>query len=176
MKHLQKRVNNGLICLGIDPGIGRLGWGFVCQSGGTSRALTYGCLETPPHQDTPTRIKALYDGVREQIERCSPHFMSIERLYFGQNRTTAEAVWQARGAMLLLGAQYNLPVIEPKPSEVKLTVCGDGTAEKRQVQLMVQQILKLPESPRPDDTADALGIALAGLAIICSPQYRFGRR
>ena len=102
--------------------------------------------------------------------------MSIERLYFGQNRTTAEAVWQARGAMLLLGAQYNLPVIEPKPSEVKLTVCGDGTAEKRQVQLMVQQILKLPEIPRPDDTADALGIALAGLAIICSPQYRFGRR
>ncbi len=102
--------------------------------------------------------------------------MSVERLYFGQNRTTAEAVWQVRGAILLLGAQYRLPIIEPKPSEVKLTVCGDGTAEKRQVQLMIQQLLNLPEIPRPDDTADALGIALAGLAIVRSPQYAYGRR
>ncbi len=173
---MPKTTNNGLLCLGIDPGIGRLGWGLVCQSGGHCTALAYGCLETPPHQDTPTRIKVLYDGVREQIERCSPHFMSIERLYFGQNRTTAEAVWQARGAILLLGAQYGLPIVEPKPSEVKLTVCGSGTAEKRQVQLMIQQILNLPEIPRPDDTADALGIALAGLSILNSPQYRYGRR
>ncbi|WP_282013323.1 crossover junction endodeoxyribonuclease RuvC [Pyramidobacter piscolens] len=169
-------TTKGLVCLGIDPGIGRLGYGFVCQSGSSYRALAYGCLETPPHQDTSVRIKALYDGVREQIENCSPHFMSVERLYFGQNRTTAEAVWQVRGAILLLGAQYRLPVIEPKPSEVKLTVCGDGTAEKRQVQLMIQQLLNLPEIPRPDDTADALGIALAGLAIVRSPQYAYGRR
>ncbi|MDY3869533.1 MAG: crossover junction endodeoxyribonuclease RuvC, partial [Pyramidobacter sp.] len=96
--------------------------------------------------------------------------------YFGQNRTTAEAVWQARGVMLLLGAQYNLPIVEPKPSEVKMTVCGDGKAEKKQVQLMVQRLLRLSEVPRPDDTADALAIALAGLSIIQSPQYQYGRR
>ncbi len=165
----------GLVCLGIDPGIGRLGWGVVRQAGGTYTALDYGCLETPPRQETPIRIQALYEGVREQIENCSPHFMSVERLYFGQNRTTAEAVWQARGAILLLGAQYRLPVVEPKPAEVKMTVCGDGNAEKRQVQLMIQRILGLPEVPRPDDTADALGIALAGLAIVRSPQYAYGR-
>ncbi|MBP5212166.1 MAG: crossover junction endodeoxyribonuclease RuvC [Pyramidobacter sp.] len=169
-------TTKGLVCLGIDPGIGRLGWGLVSQSGGTFTALSYGCLETPPHQETPIRIKALYDGVREQIETCSPHFMSVERLFFGQNRTTAEAVWQVRGAILLLSAQYRLPLVEPKPSEVKLTVCGDGNAEKRQVQRMIQQILGLPEIPRPDDTADALGIALAGLAIVRSPQYAYGRR
>ncbi len=122
------------------------------------------------------RIKALYDGVREQIENCSPHFISVERLYFGHNRTTAEAVWQARGAILLLGAQYRLPVVEPKPSEVKLTVCGDGNAEKGQVQRMVRHILGLSAIPRPDDTADALGVALAGLAIVRSPQYAYGRR
>lgn len=167
--------NRGLTCLGIDPGIGRLGWGIVCQSGGAYRALAYGCIETPPHQETPERIKALYDGVREQIERCSPHFMSVERLYFGHNHTTAEAVWQARGAILLLGAQYDLPIVEPKPAEVKVTVCGDGRAEKRQVQLMVTQLLGLREVPRPDDTADALAIALAGLSIVHSPQYRYGR-
>ena len=169
-------TTKGLVCLGIDPGIGRLGWGLVRQSGGSYMALAYGCLETPPHQETPIRIKALYDGVREQIETCSPHFMSVERLFFGQNRTTAEAVWQARGAILLLSAQYRLPLVEPKPSEVKLTVCGDGNAEKRQVQRMIQQLLGLDEIPRPDDTADALGIALAGLAIVRSPQYAYGRR
>ncbi|MBP5211275.1 MAG: crossover junction endodeoxyribonuclease RuvC, partial [Pyramidobacter sp.] len=114
-------TSKGIVCLGIDPGIGRLGWGVVSQMGGTYKALAYGCLETPPHEETPIRIKALYDGVREQIERCSPHFMSVERLYFGHNRTTAEAVWQARGAVLLLSAQYRLPLVEPKPSEVKLT-------------------------------------------------------
>lgn len=169
-------TTKGLVCLGIDPGIGRLGWGLVRQSGGSYTALAYGCLETPPHQETPIRIKALYDGVREQIETCSPHFMSVERLFFGQNRTTAEAVWQVRGAILLLSAQYRLPLVEPKPSEVKLTVCGDGNAEKRQVQRMIQQLLGLEEIPRPDDTADALGIALAGLAIVRSPQYAYGRR
>ena len=169
-------TTKGIVCLGIDPGIGRLGWGVVSQTGGTYTALAYGCLETPPHEETPIRIKALYDGVREQIERCSPHFMSVERLYFGQNRTTAEAVWQARGAVLLLSAQYGLPLVEPKPSEVKLTVCGTGVAEKRQVQRMVQHLLGLPEIPRPDDTADALGIALAGLAIAFSPQYAYRRR
>jgi len=169
-------TTKGLVCLGIDPGIGRLGWGVVSQLGGKYTALDYGCLETPPHQETAIRIKALYDGVREQIENCSPHFMSIERLFFGQNRTTAEAVWQARGAILLLGAQYRLPIVEPKPAEVKLTICGDGTAEKRQVQLMVQQLLALPTIPRPDDTADALGIALAGLTIVNSPHYAYGRR
>lgn len=166
-------TNRGLVCLGIDPGIGRLGWGVVRQNGGSLAALDYGCLETPPHQETPLRIKALYDGVREQIETCSPHFMSVEKLFFGHNHTTAEAVWQVRGAILLLGAQYRLPVLEPKPSEVKLTVCGDGNAEKVQVQRMVQQLLGLREIPRPDDTADALGIALAGLAIIRSPQYAY---
>ncbi len=169
-------TSKGLVCLGIDPGIGRLGWGFVSQAGGTCVALAYGCLQTPPHQETAIRLKALYDGVREQIERCSPHFMSIERLYFGQNRTTAEAVWQARGVMLLLSAQYNLPLVEPKPNEVKLTICGDGNAHKRQMQLMVQQLLNLPEIPRPDDTADALAVALTGITIIRSPQYMYGRR
>ena len=164
--------SRGLVCLGIDPGIGRLGYGFVCQTGGRCHALAYGCLETPPHRDIPTRIKALYDGVREQIENCLPHFMSIEKLYFGQNRTTAEAVWQARGAIMLLAAQYNLPVVEPKPNEVKLSVCGYGSADKRQVQRMVQELLGLEAIPRPDDAADALANALTGLAIVQSPAWR----
>ena len=167
--------SSGLICLGIDPGIGRLGWGFVRQTGGRCEALAYGCLETPPHQDTSLRIKALYEGVREQIETCSPHFMSVEQLYFGHNQTTAAAVWQARGAILLLGAQYGLPVVEPNPSEVKLTICGDGAAGKRQIQMMVARLLNLTKIPTPDDTADALANARAGLSLIQSPQHRHPR-
>lgn len=149
-----------------------MGYGFILQKGSHYSVLASGCLETPPHQEIPIRLRSLYESLREQIERCSPHFMSVERLYFGHNTTTAEAVWQARGIVLLLGAQYDLPILEPKPSEGKMTVCGDGMAEKRQVQLMVQQILGLPEIPRPDDTADALTMALTGLALIHSPQYR----
>ncbi len=169
------RASTGIVCLGIDPGIGRLGYGVVRQSGSRYQVLNYGCLETPPHQETSIRLKALYEGVREQILRCSPHFMSVERLYFGQNRTTAEAVWQARGVVLLAGAQSSLPLLEPKPSEVKVTICGDGRAEKGQIQRMVQQLLGLTEIPRPDDAADALAIALTGLTLFLSPHYRFGR-
>lgn len=157
--------NSGVICLGIDPGIGRMGYGVVHQTGGDNRPLCWGCFETKPTQTLPERLLQLYESVREQIERCSPHFVSVERLYFGHNQTTAEPVWQARGVVLLAAAQSGLPVVEPKPTEVKLTVCGHGRAEKRQVQQMVQLLLNLPELPRPDDAADALAIALAGLSL-----------
>lgn len=163
-----------LRCLGIDPGIGRMGYGMVEQQGSQSRALFYGCIETKPDHSTSERLKLIYDQLREQIERCSPHFMSVERLYFGHNRTTAEAVWQARGMALLLAAQYGLIVVEPKPSEAKLTVCGNGNAEKRQVQEMVRILLGLRSIPRPDDAADALAIAMAGLSIYQSE--RLGER
>ncbi len=152
-----------------------MGYGVVQQVGSRYEVLSYGCLETPAHRGTPIRLKALYEGVREQIARCSPHFMSVERLYFGQNRTTAESVWQARGVALLAGAQCNLPILEPKPSEAKMTICGDGKAEKKQIQRMIQQLLGLPEIPRPDDAADGLAIAITGLTLFLSPQYRLRR-
>ncbi|WP_039879550.1 crossover junction endodeoxyribonuclease RuvC [Jonquetella anthropi] len=159
------RRSDPLCCLGVDPGIGRMGYGAVVQRGGELRAESCGCIETKPDRTLPERLKILYDQLREQIERCSPHFMAVERLYFGHNRTTAEAVWQARGVVLLLAAQFGLDVVEPKPSEAKLTVCGDGNAEKRQVQEMVRILLGLKEIPRPDDAADALAISMAGLAL-----------
>lgn len=157
-------------CLGVDPGIGRMGYGVVerCKSRYTS--VSYGCIETPSDMPIPQRLEMLYKGLREQIESCSPAFMSVERLYFGRNTTTAENVWQARGVILLIAAQSGLSVIEPKPSEAKMTVCGNGRAEKSQVQKMVQLLLGLKEIPRPDDAADALAIAMAGLALYSSPK------
>jgi crossover junction endodeoxyribonuclease RuvC len=109
------------------------------------------------------RLLHLYDALGERIEEGAPDLMCVERLFFGRNITTAEYVWQARGVVMLLSAQRGLPVLEPKPSQVKLAVCGTGTADKTQVQRMTQRLLSLDTVPKPDDVADALAVALTGL-------------
>jgi crossover junction endodeoxyribonuclease RuvC len=113
--------------------------------------------------DFTQRLLRLYQALGEQLENCSPDFMCVERLFFGRNITTAEFVWQARGVVMLLAAQKNLRVLEPKPNQVKMAVCGTGTADKPQMQKMVQRLLGLDAIPKPDDAADALAIALTGL-------------
>lgn len=155
---------SGRVCMGIDPGIARLGYGLVRQTGSTMRALAYGCIETGPEMPFGRRLAYIYEALGEQLEHCSPDFMCVERLFFGRNITTAEFVWQARGVVMLLAAQKGLEVLEPKPNQIKMAVCGTGTADKTQVQRMVQRLLALDEIPRPDDAADALAIALTGLA------------
>jgi crossover junction endodeoxyribonuclease RuvC len=97
----------------------------------------------------------------------------VERLYFGRNVTTAEMVFQARGVTLLFAARLGIPVFEPKPAEVKQTVCGYGSADKAQVRGMVRLILGLDELPSPDDAADALAIAVVGLALASAPGAAF---
>lgn len=111
------------------------------------------------------RLLKIYSSLQEQIDECKPDIVSVERLFFGRNTTTAEYVWQARGVIMLLTAQKNLPVIEPKPSQIKMALCGTGDADKLQVQRMVQRFLALEEIPQPDDTADALAAAVTGLAL-----------
>lgn len=156
---------NKLICLGIDPGIGRMGWGVVESSGMNLYPRSFGCIETPSNEETPKRLEMIYTRLGEQMSLCSPDFISVERLFFGRNTTTAEMVWQARGVALLLGAQRGLKVIEPIPSQIKMAVCGNGRADKTQVQKMVQRFLSLEELPKPDDAADALAIAITGLSL-----------
>ena len=159
----------GVICLGIDPGLARMGYGLVKQSGSVYHAIAFGCVETDPEELFPHRLLFLYETLEEQLENfrsnnCSPDFMCVERLFFGRNITTAEFVWQARGVVMLLGARMGLEVLEPKPNQVKVAVCGSGSADKTQVQRMVQRLLALDSVPKPDDAADALAIALTGLA------------
>ena len=153
------------VCLGIDPGLARVGFGAVSQTGANLRALNYGCIETSPDMIFSNRLLKIYDSLQEQINLSKPDFLSVERLFFGRNTTTAEFVYQARGVVILLAAQNNLPVLEPKPNQIKLTLCGTGTAEKMQVQKMIQRFLALDEIPKPDDTADALAAAITGLAM-----------
>ncbi len=151
--------------MGIDPGLARVGYGAVSQSGFKLRALNYGCIETSPDMSFTERLLKIYNDLQEQIQICKPDLVSIERLFFGKNTTTAEYVYQARGVVMLLVAQYKLPVVEPKPNQIKMALCGTGDAVKSQVQGMVQRFLALEEIPKPDDTADALAAAVTGLAL-----------
>ncbi len=160
----------GLICLGIDPGLARVGYGVVLQTGSRVQALSYGCIETSPKTAFSKRLEEIYNALGEQVTLCSPDFVSVERLFFGRNTTTAEFVWQARGVIMLLAAQQKLEVLEPKPSQVKMAVCSNGNADKAQVQRMVQRLLGLDSIPSPDDAADALAVALAGLSYYTSAQ------
>ena len=154
-----------IVCLGIDPGLARVGYGAVSQSGFKLKALNYGCIETSPEMIFTERLLKIYESVHEQIKICNPDLIAIERLFFGRNTTTAEYVYQARGVVMLLAAQNHLPVVEPKPNQIKMALCGTGDAVKSQVQGMVQRFLALDEIPRPDDTADALAAAVTGLAL-----------
>ena len=154
-----------IICLGIDPGLARVGYGAVVQSGFKLRALNYGCIETTPDMTFNERLLKIYEDMKNQIEISKPDLISVERLFFGRNITTAEYVYQARGVIMLLAAQNKIPVIEPKPNQIKMALCGTGDAVKSQVQGMVKRFLALDEVPKPDDTADALAAAVTGLAL-----------
>lgn len=111
------------------------------------------------------RLSLLYDELRQKADEFPPDIVAIEKLFFGRNVTTAEMVWQARGVVLLFTAHLGIEPYEPKPAEVKMAVCGNGTAEKGQVQGMVAHLLGLSKRPSPDDAADALAIAITGLSL-----------
>ena len=147
--------------LGLDPGTAITGYGLIdLLPGGEVRVVTYGVLRTPARQPLPERLTQLYNGLRELIALHRPQAAAVEKLFFQRNVTTAMAVGQARGVALLALAQAGLPVAEYTPNEVKEAVTGYGSADKQQVQRMVQALLRLAERPRPDDAADALAVAL----------------
>ena len=146
--------------LGIDPGIGRTGWGIVDAHGSTFKAQGYGCIETHATSSLEERLVILYEQITQIIKKEKPDTMAIEELFFNTNAKTALVVGQARGVVLLAAAQAGLSVSVYTPLQVKIAVTGYGRADKGQVGQMVKTILKLSSIPTPDDTADALAIAL----------------
>jgi len=152
-----------MICLGIDPGLGRLGYGIVALQGSMFKALSYGCLETSPKDALEKRLLRVHETLETLLASFPVDCVAVEKLYFGKNKTTAEMVWQARGVVLLMVALAKKPLVEPNPGDVKIAVSGSGSAEKMQIQKMVQRLLNLSELPRPDDAADGLAIAITGL-------------
>jgi crossover junction endodeoxyribonuclease RuvC len=147
------------ITIGIDPGTAILGYGVIA-GGGDARVLDYGVFETEKGREMPDRLVTLYDAVTRLIAEYDPHELAVEQLFFARNVTTAIAVGQARGVVLLAAAQQGVPVAEYSPSEIKNAIVGYGKADKRQMQEMVRIMLGLADVPQPDDAAGALAIAL----------------
>lgn len=146
--------------LGIDPGIAIVGWGVVDCDGTRFRTVAYGAIRTTPDEPTEKRIERVYDEMCKIMEKYAPDEVSIEELFWNTNQKTGIIVAEARGVILLSAVQNNLPVHEYTPLQVKQAVVGYGRAEKKQIITMVTMLLSLPAPPSPDDTADALALAI----------------
>ncbi len=146
--------------LGVDPGTARIGWGVVEDNGGKISAKAYGCIMTDKIDSPSERLAQLYTAFTKLIKTYKPKEIGVEDLFFATNAKTAIAVGQARGVILLACAQAHIPVTSYSPMTVKKSICGSGAAEKSQVGKMVTKLLRLKEIPTPDDTADALAIAV----------------
>lgn len=146
--------------LGIDPGIGRTGWGIIEYQMSNIKCQMFGCIETKVNSETPGRLFAIYDEITNIIKEYKPEVMAIEELFFNKNVKTALTVGQARGVIMLAAVQNNMPIAIYTPSQVKAALTGYGKAEKSQVGKMVKVLLHLKDVPKPDDTADALAIAI----------------
>ena len=147
--------------LGIDPGYAIVGWGVLDYAGNRFAPAAYGAICTD--KDTPfeQRLVEIYDGMADILDRYKPQALSIEKLYYQHNQTTVIGVAEARGVVLLAAAQAGVEVCEYTPMQVKQAVTGYGKAVKKQIQEMTRILLHLPAVPKPDDTADALGMAIA---------------
>jgi len=146
--------------LGIDPGFGMVGYGFVDFEGNEEKVLNYGIIKTDPKVSLSKRLFEIYEGISKLIKIYQPTESAVEELYFFRNVTTAIFVGEARGVIILALEEAKMNIYEYTPMEVKMAVTGYGKASKRQVQEMVRIILKMDEIPRPDDAADALAIAI----------------
>lgn len=146
--------------IGIDPGTGILGFGVVDVVNGKARMVTAGVITTPAHTPLDERLEEIFDGLTDIIAETKPEVMSIEKLFFAQNVTTAMSVSHARGVAMLTGRKAKLPIAEYTPQQIKQTLTGYGKADKKQVQEMVRMHLGLKEVPKPDDCADALAAAI----------------
>jgi crossover junction endodeoxyribonuclease RuvC len=147
--------------LGIDPGTGILGFGVVSfTTSQNPHMVTAGVIKTPAHTPLHERLVEIYNGLTEIINETKPDAVSIEKLFFAQNITTAISVSHARGVAMLVAAQASVPIFEYTPLQIKQTLTGYGRADKKQIQEMVKLHLGLKQIPKPDDAADALAAAI----------------
>jgi crossover junction endodeoxyribonuclease RuvC len=146
--------------IGIDPGTGILGFGVIDASKSGFTLVDAGVIKTPPHTPLDERLEEIFDSLTTIIADTKPEAMSIEKLFFAQNVTTAISVSHARGVVMLCGKKAKLTLAEYTPLQIKQTLTGYGRADKKQMQEMVRMHLGLVEVPKPDDAADALATAI----------------
>jgi crossover junction endodeoxyribonuclease RuvC len=146
--------------IGIDPGIERLGYAVLEFAGSEITPVSYGLITTKKETPKNERLLQIYDDLKSLIEKHKPERMSVETLLFAKNVKTALVVSEVRGVILLLSALFNLPLYEFTPLQVKSGMTGYGRSSKGQIQKAVKMVLKLAETPKPDDVSDAIAIAL----------------
>lgn len=146
--------------LGIDPGYAIVGYGVLDYRANHFKTVDYGAILTPAKAPFCSRLEKIFDEICTIIRSHQVDVLSIEKLYFNSNTTTAIDVAQARGVILLAATKFKVPVFEYTPLQVKQAVTGYGRAEKQQIMELTRILLKLDQVPKPDDTADALAIAI----------------
>jgi crossover junction endodeoxyribonuclease RuvC len=152
------------LALGIDPGTATTGYGLVrLEWDGSLVAVKYGVILTPKDASAPARLEMLYNDLSDLLKEYQPDTAAVEKLFFSRNVTTAIAVGQARGVVMLCIQQAGIEPFEYTPNEIKQAVAGYGGAQKKQIQEMVRALLQLDSIPKPDDAADALAIAITHL-------------
>ena len=149
-----------MIILGIDPGFAIVGWGVLECVNNKFRVMGYGSIQTKAGLPIEERLSQIYSGMNTIIDKYKPDVMSIEELFWNTNQKTGICVAEARGTILLSAHQKGLKIFEYTPLQVKQSVVGYGRAAKNQVITMVTTLLNLPKPPKPDDTADALALAI----------------
>ena len=149
-----------MVILGIDPGYAIVGWGVIEYAHSRFRVLGYGAITTEADTPFPERLQIIYNDMCYLFTKYKPEVMSMEKLFYNSNQKTVIDVAQARGVITLAAQMNNKDIFEYTPLQVKQSVTGYGRAEKKQVMEMTRSILNLPEVPKPDDTADALAMAI----------------
>lgn len=151
-----------MIILGIDPGVHRMGYGVINTFKDGVKVLAQGLFTTDKDLSHGERLLIIRNALEKIFSLYKPERVVVEKLFFQKNIKTAMKVGEARGVVMMLAAENNVPAIELTPNEVKVAIAGYGNAEKLQVQKMVKTLLHLKEIPKPDDVADALAIAYSG--------------
>lgn len=151
--------------LGIDPGFDRTGWGVIDVKKTTYTWVGHGCIQTSSKESLAQRLQQTRDEIRRIIQKAKPDKIVIEKLFFTNNAKTAINVGMARGVLVVTIEDEGVPMVELTPNQIKQATAGWGNAKKQQVQDMVMRLLSLKEIPEPDDSADALAIAIAGAHI-----------
>ena len=162
-----------MVVLGIDPGYAIVGYGGIEFYNNKYHTLGYGAITTNAGQSFDLRLEIIFNRMNDILDKCKPDVMAVEKLYFQNNQKTAIDVAQARGVILLSARLRSVPIYEYTPLQVKTAVTGYGKAKKEQVMEMTRRLLKLEAIPRPDDTADALAVAICHTQANGSPLKEF---
>ena len=149
-----------MIILGIDPGLAIVGYGVVEANKGRVKPIDYGVINTPAGMRTPLRLQMIHKGLLSLFEKFKPEEIAVEELFFSNNKTTGIPVAEARGVILMTAINYTDKLFEYTPNQIKQAITGWGGADKKQMQEVVRQTLRLQSIPKPDDAADALAVAL----------------